>query len=74
MNGKSWIVAVVAILGMVVSIVLYVSDLKSRVEAIEKSKARPDPFTGKDAIVWSVELQKSNPKLVIPTPHHLLDQ
>lgn len=74
MNGKSWILVMIAILGVVVGAVLYIGDLKERISAIEKSRARPDPFTGKDAIVWSVAIQRANPKLVIPTPVHHSDE
>lgn len=74
MNGKSWIVTVVSVLAAVAGIVLYVGDLKSRISALETKRSRPDPFTGKDAIVWSIELQKSNPHLIVPTPKHQPDE
>lgn len=81
MNGKSLIIAVVAVIGlsltlvgMVVGGVIYVGKLDSRLQQVEGKRLRPDPWTGKDALFWSVQLKEANPHLVIPIPKHQSDE
>lgn len=81
MNGKSLIVAIVAIITLSLTLVVaiiggvtYIAALQARVGVLEKQSARPDPFTGKDAVLFAVDLQnelkKWNPKINITMPMH----
>lgn len=80
MNGKSLITAIIAVItlslalvGTIIGGVIYIGDLKERIGALEKQTSRPDPFTGKDAIFFATDLQKANPKMIVPLPVHHSD-